>query len=734
MKHASAENIPAKIESYVSRNRLRDAFQQLRSYSARLGDWRLTDEIDRLEQSYSMMLRYATQGVDDPGRSDIYASIVRGIYDMTDRISRDMTKPLSSSVYFSTLRYEAMQSDGNLPVLAERYRSLLSEMSIYNLVTGAENSPASRARTELEMLERRVFNQVWIAYPFSSDEENAVKMLFEAEEVPDYFREMLVSALMLGLTHYYDERRLLMLFDFSQWAGSSRISLSALCGALWAMFVNRNRITGIKVSQRIEVLRDVTSWHEDVKTVFLQFIRTRDTERINRKMMDELIPEMMKLRPDIAKRMRDITSMPDIVDMEENPEWQELLDRSGITDKIKELSKMQEDGGDVFMSTFSSLKGFPFFSEVANWFMPFNIEHTAVTGALGSELAAVGGIIQASPFLCDGDKFSFVFALSSVPAMQKKMMLSQFGAQNINELELRNAGLGTVSEEKNNLVNKYVQGVYRFFKLFRRKGDFNDPFSRPLNLLQLPQLVPDLTDLETLSVVSEFYFKRGYYDDAFHVFRMLADKMPPDAQLFQKMGYCMQQKGDIANALEYYEQAELLNADSLWTLRRLAACNRMLDRREQALQYYRRIEVKKPDDLNTALSIGHCLLELGQVKEALNYYYKVEFLDNKSTRAWRPVAWASFVAGEYERSRVYYEKVLGDAPSANDYLNMGHLNLVTGDIKEAINYYNLSIDNDNGDAEKFISRFKEDEHYLTDAGVAPALLPLVVDALLYSRD
>lgn len=734
MNNASTGNIPAKIESYVSRNRLRDAFQQLRSYSARLGDWRVTDEIDRLEQSYSMMLRYATQGVDDPGRSDIYASIVRGIYDITDRISRELTKSLSSSVYFSTLRYEAMQTDGNIQMLSERYRRLLSEMSIYNLVTGVENRSAANARAELEMLERRIFNLLWTAYPLSSDDENAVRMLFEAGEVPDYFREMIVSALMLGLTHYYDERRLVMLLDFYQSAANVRISLIALCGALLAMFVNRNRITGTRISQRIEVLRDVTSWHDDVKTVFLQFIRTRDTERINRKMMDELLPEMMKLRPDIAKRMRDSASMPDIADMEENPEWQELLDRSGITDKIKELSKMQEEGGDVFMSTFSNLKGFPFFSEVANWFMPFSLEHTAVAGALGNELSTIGSVIQASPFLCDGDKFSFVFALSTVPAMQKNMMLSQFGAQNMNELELHNARLGTASEEKENLVNKYVQGVYRFFKLFRRKADFNDPFSRPLNLLQLPQLAPDLTDIETLSVVSEFYFKRGYYDDALHVFRLLADKMPPDAQLFQKMGYCMQQKGDIANALEYYEQAELLNSDSLWTLRRLAACNRMLDRNEKALEYYRRIETKKPDELNTALSIGHCLLELGQVKEALNYYYKVEFLDDKSTRAWRPVAWASFVAGEYERSRVYYEKVLTDAPSANDYLNMGHLNLVTGDIKEAINYYNLSVDNDNGDVEKFIDRFKEDEHYLTDAGVTPTLLPLVVDALLYSRD
>lgn len=89
-------DIPSKVEHYVSRHRLRDAFKLLRHYSSHLGDWRITDEIDRMEESYSMMLRYATQGAVDPERDEMYSSIVRKIYAMLDRISRQISKPKSS--------------------------------------------------------------------------------------------------------------------------------------------------------------------------------------------------------------------------------------------------------------------------------------------------------------------------------------------------------------------------------------------------------------------------------------------------------------------------------------------------------------------------------------------------------------------------------------------------------------------------------------------------------------
>ena len=60
-------DIPQKIEYYIGQRRLRDAFSELRAFVSKLGDWHITDEVDRVEQSYSMMLRYASTGADDPG-------------------------------------------------------------------------------------------------------------------------------------------------------------------------------------------------------------------------------------------------------------------------------------------------------------------------------------------------------------------------------------------------------------------------------------------------------------------------------------------------------------------------------------------------------------------------------------------------------------------------------------------------------------------------------------------
>ena len=725
-------DISDKIESYLSRRRLRDAFSELRAYVAKLGDWRITDEVDHVEQSYSMMLRYATSGADDPGREDVYRSIIDQIYSILDKVSRQLAKPKSSTLYFSSLRYE--DASGNLMIseLMDEYRSKLMADSIYARVrTGVESEGTG---LDKEGLERRIFNKIWISLPISASDVDAISQALNAEEIPEYFKEMLISALLLGLTEYYDERKLLLLLEIYGSSPSQKLSVRALCGALMAMFLHRSRLNPLHLKPRIDVLRDTTTWQKDVKMVFLQFIRSRDTEKINRKMRDELLPEMMKLRPDIAKRMKDSANIDSLEAIEENPEWQEMLDKSGITDKIKELSKMQEEGGDVFMSTFAALKGFPFFNEVANWFMPFHTEHSAVESSLGSDLTTIGTLVGTSPFLCDGDKYSFVFALSTVPMEQRKLMLSQFDAQNLNELELRAASMSTADVERDNIANKYVQDIYRFFKLFRRRGEFKDPFARPLNLLQVSLLEDDLIDTETLSVVSEFYFDRGYYADALSVFKMLSEKMPPNVQIFQKMGYCCQQCGDIEGAVEYYGRAELLNAESLWTLKRLAACYKMLNRPAEALEYYKRIEAKKPDDLSVAMNIGHCLLELDRPAEALRHYFKVEFLDEKSTRALRPIAWASFVSGDYPQSRAYYEKILLDSPCSSDYLNMGHLYLASGDVKEAINYYSLSIDNDGGDMEGFIKNFNGDSSYLLKAGVEESLLPLVVDAILYARE
>lgn len=716
--------------------RLYDAFAQLRYLSESVMVWEITDEIDQLEKSYQMMLNYAIQGVDDPARESFCKGIVCRMHELLDRVVRCRLLNEESTLYYSTLRFEQMHPNDSLLKLIDAYNEVVDKTSIYNLITSQSGTQSStETKKEKEQLEKRIFNRIWTTFPLNSEDEVVLNKVLASNAQSQSFQELLVSALLMGAIEFYDSRRLKLLLN--AYANENQyVSVKALIAILLIMYrYNQRIVDDEKLINQINAVKELETWSRDVKTAYLELIRTRDTERISKKMQNELIPEMLKLRPDISKKFNDSTEIIDISSLEENPEWEELLNKSGITDKIKELSQLQEEGSDVFMSTFSHLKSFPFFSDIANWFLPFSLDHSLVSDTLGSDISVVGDLIENAPYLCNSDKYSFLLSMGSIPQSQRQLMLSQFEQQRqaINDAGLSMSAL-TMPNQRQNMMNKYLQDLYRFFKLFRRKGEFMDPFAAPINLINVPLLSNDLDDIETLTLVAEFYFKRKYYIEALDVYLSLSEKMPPSAPIFQKIGYCYQQNGNIENALQNYEHAELLNAESLWTLRRIAACHRTLGHTQKALEYYKRVENSKSDDLNIALNMGHCYLELGNYEEAIKCYYKVEFLDEKSNRAWRPLAWCLLLSKNFSQSKNYYDKILNDNPAFEDFLNMGHLSLAQGQIQDAINYYKKSINYNKSDIEKLLYSLKEDETHLLEMGINVSMIPYIIDALLYSID
>lgn len=724
-----------KVRNYLSQNRLKEAFDELKYMSESAMAWEITDEISRLEESYRLMLNYTIQGVDDPSRMELYDGIVNSLSLLLNRIVRQLLSNEEPTLYYNTLRFERLRPNDSISNLIKSYCEIVEKTSIFNLITSSGQSelPLDTLK-EKERLEQRIFNRLWITFPLSSEDEETLKSIMLSNEYSQSFQELLISALLLGAIEYYDSRRLkLLLFAYQN--ENQVVSVKAFVAILIIMYLYPQELNDSKILNQINTIKEISTWENDVKTAYLEFVRTRDTERISRKMQDELIPEMLKLRPDIYKKLNDTSGIIDISSIEENPEWEDVLNNSGITEKIKELNELQEEGSDVFMSTFSHLKSFPFFSEIANWFLPFSLGHSLVADTLGSEVSVIGNIIENAPFLCNSDKYSFLLSLGSIPVSQRQLMLSQFEQQRqvMNDAGLSMSAL-TLPNQRKNIMNKYLQDLYRFFKLFRRKGEFSDPFSRPINLINIPLLSESLNDVDTLALVAEFYFRRKYYNDALDVYNSISEKMPPSASLFQKIGYCYQQLGDIKNALKFYEQAELLNSDSIWTLRRIGGCFRALNQPSQALSYYKRVEGANPDDLNVAINIGHCFLELGNYTEAIKYYYKVEFLDEKSTRAWRPLAWCLMLSRDFEQSKTYYDKILNDNPTNDDFLNIGHLNLAQGRILDAIDYYKMAIKTNSSDINWLIKSLHSDEKYLIEIGIDVSIIPFVVDSLLYSID
>ena len=720
------------IENSLNRGQLCSAIKGLRAFSRGVQDWSIIDAIERVDQSYRLMLKYVTMGVEDPSRSLLYEGIKSELYALLDRVVRCQLSKDEATLYYNNVRYNQLHPNESISILIEQYNDIVRKSSLYDLIVSDKNNFTSQENLlkEKERLEQRIFNQIWVSFPLKNEDEEVLQKIITANDYSQNFQELIISSLLLGLIEFYDEKKLdLLLYAYE--AENDNISAKAFVAIIITLCKYYTRINDKKVLAHLEAIIDGKSWSSDVKTVYLELVRTRDTERISRKMQDELIPEMLKLRPDIKEKMNDPSAIIDMSTLEENPEWEEMLLKSGITEKIQELNQLQEEGSDVYMSTFAQLKSFPFFSEVSNWFLPFSLEHSVVVDTLGSDVTVIGEIIKNVPHLCSSDKYSLILSMGSIPSQQRELMLSQF--EQMGELGISLQSM-VLSNRRKNIMNKYIQDIYRFFKLFRRKSEFNGPFNSPINLMNIPILSKDVNDVETLTLVAEFYFKRKFYQDALETFIFILEQVPPTAQIFQKIGYCYHQMGDIENALKYYEHAELLNADSNWTMRRMAMCYRALNKPDQALKFYEKIAIAYPDDLNIALNMGHCYLELGNYNEAIKNYYKVEYLDEKTTQAWRPLAWCLLLSKDFLQSKEYYDKILKDSPRSEDYLNMGHISFAQNNIVEAVDFYKKAINGDVSKISVLVDLLENDKKYLQQIGIDISLLPFIIDAILYSFD
>ncbi len=169
----------------------------------------------------------------------------------------------------------------------------------------------------------------------------------------------------------------------------------------------------------------------------------------------------------------------------------------------------------------------------------------------------------------------------------------------------------------------------------------------------------------------------------------------------------------------------------MWILQHIAICYRNMKKNEIALDYFMRACELAPDNISINLNIGHCYLEQKQYDKALQYYFKVDFLDTKGTKARRPIAWCSFLAGKTEQACNYYEKILSDKPNALDFLNAGHTQLAMKNIKKAIELYIDSIRSDNNDTGRFTNNFNQDIPDLIRTGVNPEDIPIIYDQVIY---
>lgn len=717
------------VDRFLENGNLGDAFATLRNSARAISSWNAADRIEKAEQSYGYLLRYMIDGVDDPSRDEVFADLKREVAVIRDLLTIEMSLPDTPTLYYNTLRSVSSHRDETLSGLISRHKTALDEMSPFNSMSTG-NTPSASDRLRYEMNERDIFNRLWVTFPLNVDDAAVCRDFISDGALPVRTRALAISAITLGLLEFFDERKLRILME-SYLSDEPRIAVRAVAGLALVLDRYRDRPLSPDMRNRLAALKESQFWKSDIRRIFVELIRTNDTRRISAKLNEEIFPEIKRMGQNMADRLSELSTETDGMPDEMNPEWESILSDQKILDNLKELGELQQEGADVFMTTFSSLKQFPFFNETANWFLPFDPEHSAVTSSGFGDNSPIGAMIGTAPYICDSDKYSMALSLSMMPESQRSMMTSQL-AQQSDALDaiLASTGSGSRPVDRNAEINNYVHGLYRFYHLFRRKGEFYNPFDHVVNPVDIPAVAEDFDNDEALQSLGEFYFKTHLYSYARRIFDRLDVISEPNAARYQKLGFCCERLGELDNAASYFEQADLLDGSSRWNLRHLSSVYRRLGQYSSAIYAARRLYDLDPYDHKTTLALANLYILSENYPEAVSLLRKAEFTAPDDNGYLRPLAWSLMMEKNFDEALSYYDRIITDGPTPSDLLNAGHLAWARGRLGEAINFYRLSAEQSSIDS--LCASIRNDALHLSRIGIDISAMPLMLDAIGYS--
>lgn len=740
MDKKSLERNYQRVINFVCDKKLKDALDGLRDLAiqSRKGDF--ISQYESLDETYENLLKYSVEGVNDPEREKIYAHLLVSVIELADLSLQLAYIDISDQYIYQLKKKIEIESKQIKEAAINSIEDLAFDEELSEVLKGSLETISDKKKEYKKHQEVlvKIFNLIWLTDKFKDADIKLVNSIWEAKNFPWYEQSVIISALTLSSIRCFDVKKIELLIDYS-FSEQNQLRMRALVGLFLNLYIYNQRIQFYpKLIDKIKTLGNYEDIQKQIELITIQLLKSRETEKITKKLEDEILPEMVKFQP-VLKDKLDLENMfSDDFTEDKNPDWETVFeDAPDLLDKLQEISKLQMEGADVFMSAFSRLKHFEFFNEITNWFRPFHKDNFVINEILQNEKKNFDADLfldglDNSFFMCNSDKYSFCLNIQFMPELQKGMMLEMFYAEleGIKELQNEDDILNKSASIKS-IYSQYLQDLYRFYKLHPLKYEFTDIFSLKLDFYNCEFFNLLVTDENILRNIGEFLFEKNYFDQALEVYLMLNNRGDNSLEIFEKVGYCYQKLKDYPNALNYYKKAELFDANRAWNLKKLGLCNRYLKNHEESLSYYLEAEKLEPENIYVLTYIGNSYLDLGQNDKALEYYYKVEFTADENNKVLRPIAWILFVSGKFEKAKDYFDRLMKHEANKHDYMNLGHVEWCLGNQKSAVKNYKLSLNREDNNLKSFMASFNEDKKYLLGFGIDEFEISLMMDYLRY---
>ncbi len=716
-----------KINNLISRQQVVDALQRLERLNAIYPYIEFTSQIEKLKDIYHSMLTFTFSGTEDPKRQEVYNKLIRDLFYLNDVMHQYFKLKISD---FKELKIKEQFDKGALT--AEDVKRFIEELAISfelrELLKQSDLELSQEQKLQKLAFEESIsmaFKRLWLKDRYTEIEETLIKEIIANKDIPWYVKTLLVSAITLSLTSCYQSLKIELLIGFIT-EREENVWERALVGLILALNYHAPRLKWYKEDKlKIQAILD-NQIRELSLHVFKQLIKSEETEKISEQLETEIIPEIIKQAPKLTEKL----SMDELLKWdqsdEENPDWKKLFeDNEELYNKIEKLSEMQLQGADVFMTTFSRLKNFDFFQEMINWFLPFFPENEHIRSVSEKLDKEVLEAIHFAPFICNSDKYSFILNLARLPQEQISMVSHMF-VEEINTLKA-DLPITTDTEKSKFRITQYMQDLYRFFRLFPYRFHFDDIVNVHVPLTENPLLDWLEFQVNDLDQFANLYFQFKQYDKAIPLFEAVIDKSEPDEELFQKTAFSYQKIGQYENALKHYLKAEIINASSLWNLKKIAYCYKKTGKYQEAIEYYHQAIQLSPDNIQLETQLAQCYLELEDYPNALKHFFKVEYLTPDKENIIRPIAWSYLHTGKLQNAINYYQKLDVDKRTAYDWLHMGHAYWGMQNPAEAASHYIKAYEKMNYNTRTFITEFFRDKELLKKIGIPSQDLPLMAD-------
>lgn len=659
-----------------------------------------------VKNEYRLMQDAMMRGLRDDKLDEVYADIMRKVYGAgLDVLIEEKVKRYSSFAY---ARVSAQQTEAHPDAVRTVLEAYVQDMAMMAF------EPESTRKAKMEKLTadhhaymKQLFNALLVAPMWNDRRAADFADLLLSPTIDRDDALLLVSAVMLATMNVNDPYKWDMLAEVYVRATDKVLKMRALVGWVLSLpYDPRGPRLFPFVQERIKaMLADKTTLKQmlDMQMQMLFCCNAdADNEEIQRNIMPTLIKNtnLQMTRLGIVEKEDD--PMKDIMDPNAAERDMEEMER-----KYRKMMDMQKQGSDIYFGGFSKMKTFPFFNDLCNWFAPFNAAHPAL-GAARERLAGstfLNNLMENGPF-CDSDKYSFALAIAQIMDRMP---------DNVKEMLNSDATFGpTVSkaeqEDPAYICRSYLQSLYRFFRLYRSKRDFLNPFildeleDNDGNALFMSYKLLACPEMEENAVaLCGFLLKRKMMRELMSM--AICYKSSQNPRLVRFLALVPMTDGKWQEAYDLFASVPE-DQHTEESLRGMAHCCMSLKRFGEAVAIYRRLLAMHPDSFSYQLNLAVCLMSsdafsscgaatsLGGkvdarpnkvVEEGTKLLYKLDYEHPNNANVRRVLAWCMMLQGSFDKAIDIYTRLLSqpDAVSA-DRLNAAYAHWLSRDVARAV--------------------------------------------------